>query len=345
MSILPWDNWLYHTDERKAQLRNMYAVANQLNTSIKADIDWFNLYLAKYKIIATQNAALLIVQQISNFSDPEYQKFVQAVAALPEPVTGSVPIEVGSLITETVGSGLVLKALFNMASLAKDGLFGSAEGASESALTSVSEGMVEAGFETGGEAAGEIAGEALGETAAEGVGEAALADTGIGIPLAVGIDIFLGAFQGADEAKKLDQQLHQIGQTCNKLQQNSRTIAAKRSTLMDLILRQEGTFIALLQSLSKIAPAPITAPQNPSIADVAAIIGAQTMALHCFGPLADLRNTYTLAIQRNPNVTKSAIIQSVLMRSKTSVNEATLNKYWDVLASHSPAMQALKPRP
>ena len=334
MSLLPWDNWFYHIDDKKRELRLLYQEARHLNGTIKSLINRYNAYLPSLRTVAAQNAALLIIAQVSSYSDLEYQNFLQKVNAFPAPVRGVVPVEVAQVITEATGTGLIAKGIFNIGRLGAEGLLTSAEEIGADTVEGVAEGVAEAGIE----AASEVAIEGVTEVVAEGALEMALADTGVGIILAVGVDALLGVFEGEAEAEKLDNEIRDIEQTLVKLKKNYATISAKETELEHLIEKKEITFISLMSDLSKIAPPPFVWPHHPSLTTLSDFIGAQTHALHYYGMLVKLRNTFMAASQRTPNPSKNAVIEHVLMSASSDITQQTLEQYWDVLARHSNSM-------
>ncbi|MEM7111714.1 MAG: hypothetical protein AAF614_04730 [Chloroflexota bacterium] len=339
MSILPWDNWFYHIDDKKKKVRSLYSEAHNLNKQIKTEIDHYNSMIKPYKSLTAQNAALLIISQIINYTDDQYKNYLQAVAAMPDPVKGSVPIEVAQLVTEVTGLGLVAKGIFNLGKLAKNGLLNAGEGGEEAVSQATIEGVTEGVAEAGLETAGEAAAEGVAEVATEGVLEAALADTGVGIILAVGIDAILGFFEGKKEAHKLDEQISKIEGTLQKLYANRDKVRQQQARLTKGIVQQEQTFMSLLKDLSKIAPPPFSHPAQIDPNHISVFLGAQSHALRFYGPLVDLRNTYLKAMQRHQTVTKEGVIEHVLYISKQDVTEAILEQYWAVLAKNSALMR------
>lgn len=334
MSILPWNNWIYHIDDKKQQLSSLYREANALNGQITTTIDRYNGYAGQYRSLAGGNAALLIINQVSSFTDEQYRDYVLAVDALPDPPAESVPLDVVQLVTNVTGMGYVAKGIFGIGKLVKNGLLASGETSPEISA-GVTEGAAEAGLEGAGEAAVEGGVEAGVETGVE----AALADTGVGIILAVGMDALIGAFQGEQESDQLDASIAKLQDTLGKLRQRQAEVNQASDQLNEAITNGIQVFRGVLGQLSSIQDPGFTCDWEAIPENLARTIAAQTRAVRFYGPLVDLRTTYLRALQRSPTVSKQQVIEHVLDVSKSDVTEPLLERYWAVLAQNSTGMQ------
>jgi len=338
-SILPWDDWIYHVNSKKSEVNDLHTQAVSLQNTINASVVHYNALLDQVKILLSGNAALVIIIKTLKFNDLQLKEFDAQLQALPEPPKGVIPAKFGSFIAEITGSFLVLKAVFNLGKLAKSALF-AGESAGEVGGEVGLEGLAETGAELGVEAGVE----AGIEVGAEIGLEAGLAETGIGIIAAVGLDVIFGAINGAKEASELDSQINSLRDAVNKLQAANDNLNKKFKQLQGVALKEEARFKGLavaLQAIIAYKNAPSWAQLPVDINSIPTYLADQSEALRFYGLLGQLRVTYLRAKERSPKVSKEAIIQAVLLQAKADVTYDQLEALWDVLAKFSSGMRVV----
>ncbi|EWZ80764.1 hypothetical protein IWW34DRAFT_879511 [Fusarium oxysporum f. sp. albedinis] len=333
-SILPWDDWIYHVDDLKNEANGLHDQATTLQDSIRAQVLQYNTLLGQTKQLMSGNAALVIIARAIKFSDQELKQFEAQLDAMPDPPEGSVPAKFGSFLTELTGSALVLKAIVNIGKLAKNAIFESmGEGAGEAAELGI-EGLAEAGAELGVEAGVEVG------------AEAALADTGIGIIAAVGLDVIFGAINGARERDQLQAQIDKLNDALNKLKSFQYDLNTKFNQLHGVTIDEENRFKGIVSAIQSVIPNDSSGAWQSLPTDSNAIadyVDAQTAALKFYGILAQLRITYLRAKERAPTAPKEAIIAAVVMMAKADVSHEDVEKLWDILIKYSDGMKDVTP--
>jgi hypothetical protein len=333
-SILPWDDWIYHVDDLKNEANGLHDQATSLQDSIRAQVLQYNALLDQTKQLLAGNAALVIISRAIKFSDQELKDFEAQLDTMPDPPEGSVPAKFGSFLTELTGSVLVLKAIVNLGKIAKSAIFeGAGDVGGEAGAELGIEGLAEAGTELGVEAGV--------ETGVEVGAEAVLADTGIGIIAAVGLDVIFGAINGAKERDQLQGQIDKLNDVLNKLRGFQSDLNNKGNQLHGVVIDEENRFKAIVAALQIVIPNPsagswTSLPVDSSVIDQ--YLDAQTPALTFYGLLSQLRITYLRAKERAPTASKEAIISAVLMKAKADVTHDDLEKLWDILAKYSDGM-------
>ena len=337
-SILPWDDWFYHVDDLKAEVSKLHDQAVSAQDSIRAQVPQYNSIANQTKQLMAANAALVIIARAVKFDDLQLKDFEAQLEALPDPPKGSIPAEFGAFLSEITGSFYILKAIANLGSLAKDALFTSTEVAGEAGGELAIEGLAETGTELGVEAAV--------EGTVEVGAEAALADTGIGIIAAVGLDAVFGAINGAQERDQLQEQINKLNDALNTLNKFQSDLTGKFDKLNGVIISEEGRFKGIATALQAIIP--YMGAQNwqdlPSDRNaIGQYIAAQSQALKYYGLMSQLRITYLKAKERAPTASREAIISVVLMSAKADVTHEELEGLWDILAQYSEGMKDVQP--
>jgi hypothetical protein len=359
MSLLPWDDWIYHLTYKRNEVNQLHTTAVGLQDQIDSQIDVFNGWLQQYQTLVAGNAALVIVTNILTYKDLEYKNFTVQVDAVENPPVGFVPVSAASMVDELAGGVMVLKAIFNLGKLVKNGVFGTSEALPEAASQDATEALVESGAEAGVEAsaesAGEITTETVGEGVAEGVAEGvitgaslgALGALGIGIFAAVGIDVIFGVINGARENSQLDDAINRLQTAVNKCQTYYNTVLSKQGVLEGKIVAEEKRFQDLIAALAKVS-SPVGSGINnqptfqytfdTTTANAPQFIGSMRSALAQYGAFAQIRNNWVVAEEKNPNITKDAFLaaESVV----TTLDSETLSQYFTILATYSDSMAA-----
>lgn len=359
MSLLPWDDWIYHLSYKRDEVNQLHTSAVGLQNQIDSQIDVFNGQLKQYQTLVAGNSALVIVTNILTYNDLEYKDYTVQVDAVENPPVGFVPVSAASMITELAGGVMVLKAIFNLGKLVKNGVLGSSEAlpeaASEDATQALIESSAEAGVEASAEASTEITAETVGEGVAEGVAEGViegatlgtLGSLGIGIFAAVGIDVIFGVINGAKENEQLEDAISRLQAAVNKCQIYYNTILSKGATLAGYVVEEERRFLGLVDALAKVSSPAGSGINNqptfkyrfdPTAANVSLFIGAMRSALAQYGAFAQMRNSWVVAEAKNPNLTKDAFLQAESVIS--SLDAATLDQYFTILSAYSDSMAA-----
>jgi hypothetical protein len=334
VSILPWDDWIYHVDDLKREANHVHDQAVSLQDSIRAQVLQYNTLLDQARQLLSANAALVIIARAIKFSDLQLQDFEAQLQTMPEPPPGCVPAKFGAFLSEITGSILVLKAVVNLGKLAKTAIFGGAEVGGEAGAELGVEGLGEVGVELGVEA-GVEAGVEVGA-------EAALADTGVGIIAAIGLDIIFGSINGAKERDQLEGQIDKLNDALSKLRGFQNDLNDKFNNLHGVILGEEARFKGIVSALQSVIPNDSAGSWQQLAVDVSVIaqyLDAQTAALTFYGLLSRLRITYLRAKERAPTASKEAIISAVLISAKADVTHEKLEQLWDILQQYSDGMK------
>lgn len=354
MALLPWDDWFYNLSHRRHEVNSLHKQAVALQDQIQNQITVFNAHLKDYKYIIASNAALVIIANEIKMNDLKYKDFRVDLEALPTPSEGIIPVEVGEMISELVGGALIIRGIVQFGKVAKTWCSGSAEEGTEAigeeAAEEVAEVGAEAGIEAGAEVGGEITAETVGEGVAEGAAEVAvegaslssLAATGIGIFAAVGIDMIFGAIDGAKEKNELDDAINKLHTAVNKCQTYYNTVMSKMAVIDGGIVKEETRFKGIIGSLAQISGnEPIFKYEyDPTVVNASRFMAAQHAALTQYGLYIKMRQSWTLAVERNPEITKDEFIEDFLIFAPKGVTKEELNGYWDVLAKYSDNMKA-----
>lgn len=354
MSLLPWDDWIYHLDYKRDEVNSLHTEAVSLQNQIQTQIDLFNGDLDTYKSIYAGNAALVVAANVIVMNDLEYKDFTTQIAAIEPPPAGFVPVSIASLVDELAGGVMALKAIWNLGKVAKNFATGTEEGAEEISET-VAEEMAEAGAEAGVEAASESAAEITTETVGEGVTEAAaetaiesatlagLGELGIGIFAAVGIDVIFGLINGAKENSELEKQIDSLNSALSKCHTYYNTVMSKQAEIDGGIVTEEKRFSGLIGALAKVGNQQpgFDYSMTPTVANAPKFLGAMRSALSQYGEFVEMRNGWDQAVSRNPKLTKQAFIEMYVNFAPSGMTEDTLNGYWNVLAKYSDSMKAV----
>jgi hypothetical protein len=359
MSLLPWDDWIYHLNYKRNEVNQLHTTAVELQNQIDSQIDLFNGLLQEYQTLVAGNSALLIVTNVLTYKDQQYKEYTVQVNSVESPPVGFVPVSAASMISELAGGVAVLKAIFNLGKLVKNGVLGASKALPEAASEQAAEALVESGAEAGVEISAEGATEITTETVGEGVAEAAaeeviegasltsLASLGIGIFVAVGVDVIFGIINGAKENEQLETAINQLQSAVSKCQIYYNTINTKQAVLEKSIVTEEGRFKNLVAALAKVSSPPGAGIDNQltfkynfdtTTANAPQFIGAMRGALTQYGAFATLRNQWLAAEERNPNITKKTFLDAVSVVSP--LDEATLSQYFTILAAYSDSMAA-----
>src|SRR4051794_12151486 len=90
-SILPWNDWIFHVDDLKAEVQRLHSQAVSAQDNIRNQARVYNGVLNQAKELLAGNAALVIIARAIKFDDLQMRDFEAQLQALPDPPKGSVP--------------------------------------------------------------------------------------------------------------------------------------------------------------------------------------------------------------------------------------------------------------
>lgn len=342
-SLLPWDDWFYKLSYRRDEVNRLHKEVIQLQNTIQHDIDAFNKKLTDYQTLIASNSALLIVKNIIEMDDLEYKDYCVDVDAIELPAQGYMILDLCGTIAELAGAVLIVKSICNIGKYAYSFF---SESAAE--VLEAGESCLEAGIDVaadtaaiGAEEVGLEVGAEVAEEAIEGASCSSLASTGIGILIAVGLDMIFGAINGAKEKKELDKQISDLTTALNKSQVFVNTVSTKDTELDAYIVKEEKRFRGLIEDLSKISGQEATFDyQYPTtIAEIEQYKTAQSKAIRQYGVFQTLKQNWVSAVGRNPSIKKDVFLAMLINFVPAEVSLEMLSKYWDILKKYSDTMQ------
>jgi hypothetical protein len=307
--------------------------------------------LDQFKILLTNNAVLIYIDKTIRMQDLDLKDFTVQIGALPPPVSGDIVLNALGGLTELIGGILVLKFVVDLGSIIKQGIWPAAainEGALEDVeldnLLDLSQDALDAGVVSEADAASaaslEQSSVEVTEQVIQGVTSKALAATGIGIFLAVGIDVIFGAINGSKEASELDNLLSDLEAKMTIVQGYLNTVVSKSADITQKSVDQITLFKKVATGMQDLLPpghGPTFDFSFPATIDsLDQCLAAQQAALSQFTLLSQLRTTYVDAFDNNRNPTKASVVGAVLLSAPAWVTETLLNAIWDdVLAKYS----------
>jgi hypothetical protein len=326
-------------------------VVNTQNT-VQSRALLFNTQLNQYKLLIANNAILLY--KTVRMTDLQLKDFTVKINALQPPVKGDIVLNSLITITEMIGQYLVIKCICNIKDIIKEKYWTdseSAEGVTEDVVEDLAEESFDSGFVDASNASSAESLEATGEEVTEAVVEdatsAALASTGVGIFLAVGLDAIFGAINGAKEVEQLDKIISDLDKKMKTVNGYLAAVNKKSADVTKGAVSQIQTFKDVSAGMLKILP-PGHKPTfdfvfPDTIASLDKCLAAQQAAISQFGLLSQLRNVYVNALENHRNPTKASCINVVLFSAPQWVTEAILSSIWDdVLAKYSTLMKNAK---
>ncbi|KAI3575864.1 hypothetical protein IWW34DRAFT_852023 [Fusarium oxysporum f. sp. albedinis] len=352
MGLLPFDDWIYHLPYMRDQVNSKHDQVVQTQDTVQSDVLAFNKQLEKFKLLLVNNSILLYISTTAQMDDLKLADFTTQIDALPDPVKGDTVLNAAEGGTELIGGASVLKFIVNIGKLAKQAIAGTSEemaaGETEKLVESLGEDALDAGITSVEEAAstesleniGEAAGEEVTEAVVESSTSAALASTGIGIFLAVGVDVIFAAINGAKERDALQGILDKLDAKMAIVNKYLTTVQGKRTEIDGKTVDGISTFQKVASEMTNLLPAghkpTFSTDFPPTLESLDKCLADQQLALTQFSLLIQLRNTYVKALKRNPNVTKDTIINAVLLTAPDWVTYDMLESIWtQVLAKYS----------
>jgi len=354
MGLLPFDDWIYHLDFKRDEVNRKHQEVVTTQDTVQSRVLLFNTQLDQYKLLLANNAILLYIDKTVRMTDLQLKDFTVAIAQLEPPVKGDIVLNSLITVTELIGQYLVIKFISNLKDVIKEKFWTdseAAEGLDEDVVEDLAEESFDSGFVDSESVSSTESLEAVGEDVTEAVVEdatsAALASTGIGIFLAVGIDVIFGAINGAKEADQLDKIISDLDSKMTVVNGYLTTVNKKSDEITTGAVAQIKTFKDVSAGMLKILP-PDHQPTfdfgfPDTIASLDKCLAAQQAAISQFGLLVQLRNIYVTALTNGRNPTKSGCINAILTSAPLWVTEAILTSIWDdVLAKYSTLMKDAK---
>jgi len=354
MGLLPIDEWVYHLDFKRDEVNRKHQEVVNTENTVQSRVLLFNTQLNQYKLLLANNAILLYIDKTVRMNDLQLKDFTVAIAELEPPVKGDIVLNSLITYTELIGKKLVLKFLANLKKVIKERYWTdseSAEGLDEDVVENLADesfdsGIVDSESVSSTESLEDVE-EEVTEAVVEDATSAALASTGIGILLAVGIDVILGAINGAKEVEQLDSIISDLDSKMKIVNGYLATVNKKSDEITTGAVTQIQTFKDVSAGMLKILP-PGHQPNfdfgfPDTIASLDECLAAQQAAISQFGLLIQLRNSYQTALDNGRNPTKAGSIYIVLLTAPPWVTEAILTSIWDdVLAKYSTLMKNAK---
>ncbi|KAL6918685.1 hypothetical protein ACHAP8_010669 [Fusarium lateritium] len=352
MGLLPFDDWIYHLPYMREEVNTKHDQVVKTQDTVQADVIAFNKQLDKFKLLLVNNSILLYISTTTQMDDLKLADFTTQIDALPAPVKGDTILNGAEGGTELIGGATVLKFVVNLAKLAKQVIGGGAGEVAaeetEKVVSNLAEDALDAGITNVEEAAasesleevGEAAGEEITEAVVESSTSAALASTGIGIFLAVGLDVIFGAINGAKERDQLQGILDQLDAKMKIVDKYLSTVNDKKGEIDTKTTDGISTFQKVASEMAVLLPTghkpTFRTDFSATLDNLDKCLEYQQLALTQFSLLTQLRDTYVKALKRNPNVGKDAVINAVLISAPDWVTSDLLEEIWtDVLAKYS----------
>jgi len=335
MAIFPFADWFYHLSQKQDDLDDEYNTYLKLCETINAGGVKFDHELSTLQEMAVMNYGLIIAAAQTQMSESDYAAFLANNEQLPPPHPSSAAVITAIDATAAMLGLANLGAFLWNLKTALTPAFRSAASTVANSLRStpqvapeLSESWIELTTERGVQAADEIAITADGADAARAIGSAtadagvqAGSDAGIeavgsavadassagvsaglnalGIVAAVGIDAILGAIDGAQQSKELEQAKGRLDKALGVINQFSKKLDDQFTTLQLDIEKQAQAFVASMAALSAIQ-APMFAVTNlaPVYANRVQYLVNMRQALTQYGYLTVIRSNW-LSYQRN----------------------------------------------
>jgi len=351
MGLLQIDEWVYHLDFKRDEVNRKHQEVVHTENTVQSRVLLFNAQLNQYKLLLVNNAILLYIDKTVRMTDLQLKDFTVSIDALEPPVKGDVVLNSLTGITELIGLILVVKFIFNLKDVIKEKFWTdseAAEGLDEDVVEDLADESFDSGYvdsesESSTESLEEV-GEEVTEAVVEDATSAALASTGIGILLAVGIDVIFGLINGAKEVEQLDKIISDLDFKMTIVNGYLATVNKKSDEITTGAVNQIKTFKDVCKGMLQILPSghqPTFDFGFPdTIASLDKCLAAQQAAILQFVLLVQLRSDYVTALDNGRNPTKASTINGVLGKAPLWVTEAILTSIWDdVLAKYSTLMK------
>ncbi|KAJ4310223.1 hypothetical protein N0V94_008549 [Neodidymelliopsis sp. IMI 364377] len=355
MGLLPFDDWIYNLPYMRDEVNSKHSLVVTTQDKVQTDVLAFNKQLDKYKLLLVNNSILLYISTTTQMDDLQLSDFQVQIDALPAPVKGDTVLNTAEGGSELIGGATVLKFVVNLGKLAKEAILGGTEEAaveeSEKFAESLGEDALDAGITTVEESASTESLETVAENGAEEVTEAvvesstsaALASTGVGIFLAVGMDVIFGAINGAKEKDALQDILNQLDDKLKIVNKYLSTVNDRSAEIDDKTVQGMSIFQKVATEMKDLLPTghkpTFRTDFSATMNNLDLCLTDQQLAIDQFSLLIQLRDTYVKAKKRNPHVSKDTVVNAVLLTAPDWADYDLLELIWtEVLAKYSDSM-------
>lgn len=349
MGMFPWDDWFYNLSKEKAEISGDYQdyVAKRDQISISGVA-----YNDRYKdcvTLMTYNKALLIIAAVAQLNQVDYGEWLETNIAetAPDPQTPTV-ILVFQGLAELVGFAFLGNVIFTLGkvgvSAIRTGLAKAAQGSvnelgvalqleqpainemsdlamtqiGEEITTSITEAAIERGVQVGTEAGIESASEAV-ATASIG---STIAASGIGIFIAVGFDMILGAIDGAIEKQQLDEGKNRLEKALSVVGDYLKKIDGYSADLATKIIGQESDFLMNIKILENIQKSDINYNLAPTLDNMPEFKQEMAKATTYYGWLVTIRNSWINFSKNKPDKPWADFVSEMLdLHPSTMTND------------------------
>ena len=216
MSILPWENWIYHVDYKKEELTKIHKELLEMKKEI------LRLQNSAYDISRLSRRLYIASRSLSAYEHAwkadheEYKELKYKILHQDLSLKQNMAYLAGQDLAALSGSYFAFSFIMQLGKVGFNAVTSITRAVPETAIEAAEVDLpAEGGAELTAEAIGEDVAEGAVEVAAEGATLGAFASTGVGILLAVGIDFVMGVLEGAKESKELDEMLEKLKKARN----------------------------------------------------------------------------------------------------------------------------------
>jgi len=369
MAMLPWDDIFYHVSQKEQRLNDLYNTYQHQRDQISLDGQNYNGKLDQYKTMIVYNSALLIAHNDATMKDSDFATWLKANDLdKPGKPDGDEVAKAFQWVSTTTGTVLVGLAVKNFAKTyalpAIKSIYQSMKNLWGTAVEDVADQVADEGVQTGISAAADAAeevgvdetvdaiaesiGEGVAETAAssflEGLGVSSIGNLALagGIFAAVGIDAILGAIDGAQEARELDNSINNLRSALNKVNSYLTVLKNNEKKVEDGIISCEKMFLQLMNILSKIQKPSFEWRYPVGMENRSNFKAAMYKAQNQYGILSKIRHDWQTMKQNNPSLTWDLFKTVEEMQRPSSITKEQLDELLDFVAAHSDLMTDAK---
>ncbi|MGY4967492.1 hypothetical protein [Streptomyces sp. 900105245] len=346
MPIVPWDQWFYNGSYKQEEIRSLHAEELALQSQVKKSVENFNISRASLQTLSAGNSILIVAANSIQMTDESYKDFLETVDELPEPPDEFSVTTIGSTIAEAAGGSFALKAVWQLGTLTGNLVSGISEDAAEaigeeaiSEAAQILEDVSATGLELTLEDVGPLVAEEVAELAIEDATLATLGETGVGIFLALGLDMICGAIDGARKDAEYDDAITKLQTAVSRSSLFYNQILDKQAQVNIALYKEEERFKELMRALAQAAE-PLNANYNlaSTVNNASKFQSLIDMAIKQYGPFIKMRNLWFNALSKNANLTEEAFCNNVVFLGLA--DEDTASRYCGILSNFSDSMRA-----
>ncbi|WP_281557672.1 hypothetical protein [Thalassomonas sp. RHCl1] len=352
----PWDNWIYHLDYKREEVFELHNQLIAQQDAVDDNIVTFNAALEQYQTMVIANQYLLLCSNSIVMDELSWQQYRVELSNVD--MAGAPPAWLDTtrgVVDVLGGATLALRQIFKFRNYVNERLANNnlAENISNEAGEAVEVEAVElaeisagVGVDAEAGAAEAITAEqvgvevAVGEAGAvvEGVTLATLeAMTGPVIAIAFGIDVAIDLFESSNASHELDIAIEELSDGIAKLEHYSGELNARLTAINSGIAQEVLRFKTLVRALEQLTGEAAhfsydfeVTPENFDI-----FYQSQLSALSQYGTLVDIRDTYSRALENNPDISLDNFIAAYMLIAPTGVTAADVRQYFQILSQFS----------